>query len=721
MVRRLLVALAAVAAATGTARAQAPAGAAFRVNTYTTEKQWFSDVAVQKNGDFVVVWESFGGQDGRGTGVFGQHFDRRGNAIGAEFLVNSHTTGYQLFYGWPSIAGDGNGNFVVAWASYYQDGPKWDVYAQRFSATGPVGTEFSVNSTTAGSQGGLEVYNGLAAAMDAHGNFVVVWMDDNGADGDGDGTGVRGQRFDASGNRSGGEFQVNTSTTGYQGMPEVGIDAAGRFLVVWSTPDGSGQGVAARRFAADGTAIGAEFRVNTYTTGDQSEYVFFGPAAAVHADGSFVVSWSSPSDGSVNGVFARRFDADAVPLGSEFRVNTYTTGYQMFSRIGLDADGGFLVAWQSLPQDGSIFGLYGQRYNRSGAPRGGEFQINAETLGFQGVPVVAMDAPGNFVITSQESDATGYLDIIGRRFGGLGPTAVSVDADGNGVLEPGETVAVRPSWENFQGGPLSWGGTLTEISGPAGAVYSITDGLADYGTVADGGTAACVDCYRVSVSDPAARPEVHWDASALETITPEAQGQRKRWALHVGRSFSDVAVAGPAYRFIETLLHHRVTGGCSATGYCPGTVTTREQMAVFVLLGREGAGFSPPACAPPNVFDDVPETSAFCRWVEELSRRGVVGGCSGGHYCPTDPVTREQMAVFVLRTLDPALDPPACTSPVFDDVPPSSPFCRWIEELARRGVVAGCGGGSYCPTAPVTREQMSVFISATFGLALYGL
>jgi hypothetical protein len=79
------------------------------------------------------------------------------------------------------------------------------------------------------------------------------------------------------------------------------------------------------------------------------------------------------------------------------------------------------------------------------------------------------------------------------------------------------------------------------------------------------------------------------------------------------------------------------------------------------------------------------------------------------------------MAVFVLRTLDPAMVPPACAPPnIYNDVPETSGFCRWIEELARRGVVSGCGGGNYCPTNPVTREQMGVFISVTFGLTLYG-
>ena len=83
-------------------------------------------------------------------------------------------------------------------------------------------------------------------------------------------------------------------------------------------------------------------------------------------------------------------------------------------------------------------------------------------------------------------------------------------------------------------------------------------------------------------------------------------------------------------------------------------------------------------------------------------------------------VTREQLAVLLLRTQDPALDPPACTTPHFTDVPAASPFCRWIEELARRGVTSGCGGGLYCPGQPVTREQASAFLAATFSLALYG-
>jgi len=147
--------------------------------------------------------------------------------------------------------------------------------------------------------------------------------------------------------------------------------------------------------------------------------------------------------------------------------------------------------------------------------------------------------------------------------------------------------------------------------------------------------------------------------------------------------------------------------------------TTRDQMSAFVLVAKEGPGYTPPACGTP-VFNDVPANNPFCKYIEELARRGVVSGCGGGNYCPTSAVTRDQMAIFVLRTLEPALNPPACVTPMFGDVPASNPFCKWVEELARRGVVSGCGAGNYCPSAAVTREQMSVFISATFGLTLYG-
>src|SRR5688572_15486293 len=258
---------------------------------------------------------------------------------------------------------------------------------------------------------------------------------------------------------------------------------------------------------------------------------------------------------------------------------------------------------------------------------------------------------------------------------------------------------------------------MTNFTGPAGPTYTIADGTGGYGNINAGATAPCTDCYSLGITS-GARPVQHWDTTVLETVTPTSA--TKNWTLHIGDSFTDVPDSNPFYRFVEIIFHKGITGGCAANAFCPANSTSREQMSVFVLIAKEGAGYTPPACTTP-IFDDVPASSPFCRFIEELSRRGVASGCGGNNFCPQNPVTRAQMAVFVLRTLDPALNPPACTTPVFNDVPASDPFCRWFEELARRGVVSGCGGGAYCPNNSVTREQMGVFLAATFGLTLYGL
>jgi hypothetical protein len=300
---------------------------------------------------------------------------------------------------------------------------------------------------------------------------------------------------------------------------------------------------------------------------------------------------------------------------------------------------------------------------------------------------------------------------------------LSVDAGGNGVLETGETVSVAPFWRNDTGTSDTVTGAATRFVGPD-ATYTIVDPAADYATVAPGATASCTgtgDCLALSVAASLSRPASHWDASVLETLT---SGDAKSWGLHVGESFGDVPRTDAFYRFVETLLHTGVTSGCSTSSYCPESPVTRAQMAVFSLLSREGPDYSPPPCAAGSeVFGDVPANSAFCPWIEELYRREVVSGCGSGNYCPSSPVTRGQMSVFMLRTLEGgAYAPPACTAggEMFSDVPAGSGFCPWIEEFARRGITAGCTTGAYCPASSTTRGQMAVFLTKSFGLNLYG-
>jgi cysteine-rich repeat protein len=111
-------------------------------------------------------------------------------------------------------------------------------------------------------------------------------------------------------------------------------------------------------------------------------------------------------------------------------------------------------------------------------------------------------------------------------------------------------------------------------------------------------------------------------------------------------------------------------------------------------------------------FPDVPRAHQFYAFIENLFHNGVTGGCAGGGYCPANPVTRAQMAVFLLKAaLGSTYVPPDCTGTVFADVPCTGGiFDPWIEDLAARGVTGGCGGGNYCPGNSVTRAQMAVFL-----------
>jgi hypothetical protein len=142
-------------------------------------------------------------------------------------------------------------------------------------------------------------------------------------------------------------------------------------------------------------------------------------------------------------------------------------------------------------------------------------------------------------------------------------------------------------------------------------------------------------------------------------------------------------------------------------------------MAVFLLKGKLGSLYAPPAGTGTR-FADVPAGSFALDWIEDLAASGITAGCDAYLYCPDRPVTRAQMAVFLLKARHGSAYAPPAASGVFADVPPSSGFASWIEELAAEGITAGCGGGNYCPDSPNTRAQMAAFLTATFGLKLYG-
>ena len=339
------------------------------------------------------------------------------------------------------------------------------------------------------------------------------------------------------------------------------------------------------------------------------------------------------------------------------------------------------------------------------------------------VPIAVTAGPdGNLWFTEQDGNQIGRITM-----GPLTPQPMAVDAHAvagtssnvNGVLEPGETVEVAPAWKNTLVGSQSFTGTASNLTGPVGPTYTIDDSSADYATVTGGATADCNgatgDCYRMTVSG--ARPAQHWDAAFTETLSSNAI--IRSWTLHIGNSFPDVPTTHPFYSFIENLLHSGITGGCGAGNYCPSGTVTRAQMAVFLLKGKLGANHIPPP-ATGLVFGDVHIGDFAADWIEELAGFQITGGCGNGNYCPGNPVTRAQMAVFLLKSEHgSAYTPPGCTG-IFGDVPCPSTFAAWVEQLAAEGITAGCGGGNFCPNDPNIRGQMAVFLVKIFGIQLYG-
>ena len=226
---------------------------------------------------------------------------------------------------------------------------------------GPAGPEFRVNTTTTDAQQTFGYTPGESVASDADGDFVVTW---SGYGQDGSDWGVYAQRYDAAGVARGGEFRVNQTTTGPQYLSKAAMDADGDFVITWTSQYRAGDpgDVYARRYDAAGAARGGEFLVNQTTAGNQSE-----SAAAMDADGDFVVTWTRAAIGR-DEVYARRYDAQGVARGGEFRVNTSSNFHADDSTAAMDDDGDFVVVWNSLDQDGSFSGVYAQRYGDADRP-----------------------------------------------------------------------------------------------------------------------------------------------------------------------------------------------------------------------------------------------------------------------------------------------------------------------------------------------------------------
>lgn len=235
------------------------------------------------------------------------------------------------------------------------------------------------------------------AAMSGDGSFFVVWT---GAGPAGYQDRLYGRMFDSHGVPTGVEIPIGDPQGGVQTGPAIAPDGSDGFLVVWTDQfaDGHGTGILARGVDSSGLPVGSEFLVNSYTTGGQR-----GAAVAANATGEMVIVWvSDDQDLSETGIYGQRLGPGGILEGAEFQVNSYSTGSQRDPDVALASDGSFVIVWESWGQDGtSSWGVFGRQFSSNGTPRSGDFQISTYTSWHQGQPKVLLDDSGEFLVVYQ--------------------------------------------------------------------------------------------------------------------------------------------------------------------------------------------------------------------------------------------------------------------------------------------------------------------------------
>jgi len=471
--------------------------APFRVNQAGAGAQENPRVAMLSDGGTVITWQ---GGPGANPHIFARFIRPQGVFATGDILVSSFEGAGQRD---PAVAALAGGGAVIIWSSYEQDGDLQGVFGQRFSSEGAkLGGEFQVNQNYFYNQRSPDV-----AALPS-GGFITVWVDEayrgvsqasgpQGYDNDGAGGGERydvdviGRVYGADGSPRGDSFKINSSALTC-GTPRLSTDALGGYAVVWSgrskafrvaaTQDQENWDIYSRVFAADGSAVTADAKVNEHAFGDQ----FLPRVACVGSE--HLVVWSSlKQDGSFEGVYGRTLNVEGVFSGPETLVNTTTLNRQLYPCVSSDRDRRFLVVWSSFFGGLESFELAAQRFATApvlSAPSApfasplnqnritvtwpvlGGFSVKHYQLFVDGseTPILLQDnryAAEGFLPGSTHTFALAYNLVDGRQSPLSGVTTARTwgeDAnfdglpdDWQGIYWPGATSGMPPAWEDSDG------------------------------------------------------------------------------------------------------------------------------------------------------------------------------------------------------------------------------------------------------------------------------
>jgi hypothetical protein len=325
-----------------------------------------------------------------------------------------------------------------------------------------------------------------------------------------------------------------------------------------------------------------------------------------------------------------------------------------------------------------------------------DFYANTSCISF---PVVSPEGEEIVGSTSVVTDGAGVVAFDFSLPSPLAPgqtvTAIATDPGGN-TSEFSQTILLKTiprSGPAAGGGSVSLYGQLLEN----GATVAV-DGVAPSNVVV-------TPPYQITANMPAFAP-----GTAHDVVVTNPGGVSGTLRNGYIADFLDVPPENQFHDDVVKLVASQVTAGVGGGLYGIGDPVKRQAMAVFVLKAEHGICYTPPPCAAPGIFTDVPCPSTYADWIEAMFAEGITGGCGGGKFCPLDTVRRDQMAPFLLKAVHgPAYVPPPCSG-YFTDVACPSLFADWIEQLRIEQVTSGCGTLLYCPSTPNTRGQMATFL-----------
>ena len=371
-------------------------GPELEIASKATGAPFHSGVAADRTGRFVVVWKT--GETGDEADIVARRYDPQDIPLGSDFVVNESTTATQDY---PRVDTDGSGHFVVVWNGYGRG------VGRRFDVSGaPLGGQFVLNSNSNVSR------RPIAVSANDSGTMVCLWE----AYGFGCGTFpcTMARRFAADGTPTELDFRVGTTwlfSSNYE--DDIAMTGESEFVVTDASIS-SYQGqydvsdARVKRYTA-----GSQQATGVSVDSPSNQLYSFPPArVASNEGGSFVVAWTSfsyPAAGPAD-IRVQPFDRELNPLSDPIVASTDAVNHHFGPDLAVDRKGNFLVVWESSDQDGSGVGIFGQRFAADGSRIGSEFQVNSYTTGDQRTPEVAAGNAGDFIVVwnSFGHDGSGF-------------------------------------------------------------------------------------------------------------------------------------------------------------------------------------------------------------------------------------------------------------------------------------------------------------------------